>query len=111
MKKINITVIPIEPDKNARILLEGEWTVKQTIAIHQELIAQIDKYESVEVVLQQITSLDITGIQLLYAIRQSAIAANKQCRFELAISHELEQLLAHTGFAHLATQLAYVTQK
>jgi anti-anti-sigma regulatory factor len=73
----------------------GELTLSNTPDIRQLLINQIDKYKSIEVNLISMSSIDLSGVQLLYALKQS-----KPDDFVLKcqINQDYLPIFRHNGF-------------
>jgi ABC-type transporter Mla MlaB component len=106
MKMINYTITPSPGNnKSVHLLLEGELTLGNTKEIVQKLAEAVEKYDSVKVEVKNMLNIDLTGVQLLFAIKHTAFEANKQCIFDIHLPEEVKIYMDHSGFNDLTTLL------
>lgn len=77
------------------LTVTGELTLTNTPDIKQLLVNQFDKYKTIEVNLNSMTSIDLSGVQLIYALKQS-----KPDSFVLncQINEDYLPIFKHNGF-------------
>jgi len=96
---IKTTPFAYEGKDSIKIHIEGELNIKNAKEIKQKLIAAMGEYERYEVNLENITALDVTGIQLLIGIKK-AVGKDK-IQLHLNINKEIETTLAYSGMQQL----------
>jgi ABC-type transporter Mla MlaB component len=78
MKKAEITIQNVsENSKEADVVLEGELGIVGLKDLKVELAELPNKYTSLNVILKNVSRLDIAFIQLLFAFKRSAV---KRCK-------------------------------
>ncbi len=66
-----------EEDGCVIIKIEGAMSVAVAGSIREELIECLDKYESLTLDLEDVSSIDVAGVQLLHSARISAQSVGK----------------------------------
>ena len=108
MKKLHIQQIPAAARKGRAVLLkiEGELTAGNVPAVQQRLLGVLPEAKSLRIVLQEVESMDLAFVQLLWSARRTAAALGKNFTVEGTLPDELRALL-HTagldglpGYAH-----------
>jgi anti-anti-sigma factor len=88
-------------ENNLTISLEGELTLNNATAIRNQLIEALGKCDSLQLKLNQVTSIDLSGIQLLHSLNKTCQYSGKNLAIEISLDRELELLIARTGFESL----------
>lgn len=103
MRKAKITVIPAEDNDNGQSILriEGELTLNTIEETLAEVKAIVDEHQNLLIELRQIDNLDLTGVQLLYAIKKTAEASKKTINYSIELPDELSTIINHAGFNDL----------
>lgn len=103
MKSITINITPLEKEgaKAAMVSVEGDFTLKNAAEIKQQLMHIAENFDHVEVSLNHIVGLDLSGIQLLYAMDKTFTSQKKLLALNVTLSAELEALIKHAGFSDI----------
>jgi anti-anti-sigma regulatory factor len=103
MKKVHIvTEAQKTGDKiSGKISLEGELTLINAQEIKTKLYEALKKYQVLKVSVQNVLSLDLSTIQLLYALSKTAGEMKKAVTFTIVLPPEIEPLLRKAGFRSL----------
>lgn len=80
------------------IEISGEAGIRQAVEIADRLRAALAKHDAVVVVLEAVTGIDITILQLLVSARKTALASGKSICLRAAAGGALRQALIKTGF-------------
>jgi ABC-type transporter Mla MlaB component len=99
---ITVRVDSVSED-SAKISLEGNLIVRDAAIIKSELLTILHTYNKADIYLQYITDIDVTGLQLLWALKKSADATGK--RFQIIFENPgcLQDTITISGFTHLFT--------
>ena len=84
--------------KFTKITIEGELTLSNALAVKEELITLLNKNDSLEVDCKSIQQIDLSGIQLLLALKQSAISQNKTIKLECDLPDDISKIIKNSGF-------------
>ncbi len=111
MKRLHIQQIPATARKGRAVLLkiEGELVADNVPAVQTLLLGVLPEAKSVRLVLQEVESLDLAFVQLLWSARRTAAGLNKNFTVEGTLPDELRALLQTAGldgFPHCAHQPA-----
>lgn len=85
-------------DKDYTLNLGGDLSLNSISEIHEELKKELDKVNSLQIVLNEVEQIDITLIQVLYAIEKEFKTENKSVQITMNLSDQDELLLKRTGF-------------
>jgi ABC-type transporter Mla MlaB component len=107
MKQASINITG-NKKKNAGITLEGSLVLGSLHAVKEELAKAMDRYTSIHVTVKNVATIDLTGVQLLFAIRHSAAALHKKASFEIELAGELNTIISQAGFQNLPAMLQSV---
>ena len=88
-----------EPIK-ATLLVDDELSFINAEEIQEDILKHIKSIDQL-VIQASLVHLDLTGIQLLYAIRKTCEANKKQVTFNLRMNEELKTLISRAGFKEL----------
>ncbi len=99
MKRLHIQQIPAAARKGRAVLLkiEGELVADNVPPVQELLLGVLPEAKSVRLVLQQVESLDLAFVQLLWSARRTAAALNKSFAVEATLPDELRTLLQTAG--------------
>jgi hypothetical protein len=101
MKQASITITNYNKKKSIRILLEGNLIVGSLHTIKEELTTAISRYTNIHVIVKHVTAIDLTGIQLLFAIKRSSETLHKKLSFDIELPDELNTIISQAGFHNL----------
>jgi anti-anti-sigma factor len=88
--------------KNAcAISLEGELTLRNVAAIKKELIKALGKCDSLQLSVHNVTSIDLSWIQLFHSLRKTCKDSGKNITIEMMLNPDTELLFTRTGFGSL----------
>ncbi|QHT68141.1 hypothetical protein GXP67_16580 [Rhodocytophaga rosea] len=100
MKQASITIAN-NKKKSVQIILEGSLVVGSLHTVKEELTAAINRYPTIQVTVTNVTAIDLTGIQLLFAIKKSSELLHKKLSFSIELPDELNKILSRAGFHNL----------
>ncbi|HYC87440.1 MAG TPA: STAS domain-containing protein [Chryseosolibacter sp.] len=83
---------------DGNVMLEGDLTIAQAGQIANKLKEMLKKDESLRVTIQNVTSMDLTFIQLLYSFTKTCRQQNKKVLLDIKLNPDLELLLSKCGF-------------
>ena len=108
MKKATINIKPQgkNKDKNALVELEGELVLGNLDDIRKEIMETIKQYNRLQIEVRNVKAIDLTCIQLLFAIRKTLQNQGKQASFHIETPEDQTLILNHAGFIQLSTLLA-----
>lgn len=92
-----ITVSP-SGSGTTRVLLEGQLIIRNAAEIREQLIAAIKNYENLELVLENVTRIDLSVLQLLVALKKSAANFSKKVSFRPELSGKMKAIVERSGF-------------
>ena len=84
----------------ATLFIDDELSFINCNEIKEEVLKHMNDFE-VLIIQANIAHIDLTGIQLLYAIRKSFAVVNKQVKFSFRMNSELKNLVVRSGFNEL----------
>lgn len=105
MKQALITITGDKKKKTAQILLEGELVLGSLHKIREELVETVSQYSTIHVTLNNVTGIDLTGIQLLIAIKNRLETLHKNFSFDIQLNNELNTVITQAGFSALPVML------
>lgn len=88
------------------ILLEGGLTVSNIEPIKETVLAALQQYQSIKIQLQNVEILDLSVLQILYALRRAAKTDSKTIQLEMYLSEELQTLVRQSGLDRKFNYLA-----
>lgn len=84
-------------DDSYTITLTGDLTIKRASEIQQTLTNALHEHKSIQVVVDNPDSMDLTCVQLLHFAKQSAMAVPKKFVITSTLSSEIRDLLMKSG--------------
>ncbi len=88
----------IHDKKTVKMQIKGDVILQNLNSIFPEIIANIDKHDNIHLILNEITELDLSAIQLIYSIKKTCDSNNKKFELVLELPEEIELLLKNSGF-------------
>lgn len=103
MDTLRIQQIPAAARKGRSVLLkiEGELVTGNAESLRLLLTDLLPEAKSVRIVLQQVESLDLAFVQLLWSARKTATTLDKNFTVEGTLPEEIMVLLRSAGFEKL----------
>lgn len=86
---------------NIQILLSGQLVISNAAQIKKELLTALTNFQSIDLVFENVIKADIAFLQLLIALRKSAIGLDKQVSFDAPASNYLKSLIKNTGLEQI----------
>jgi len=86
--------------QTATLFIDNELSFINSNDIKDEILTQLNNFEHLNIQ-ANIAHIDLTGIQLLYSIKKSCTAVNKQFKFNFKMNSELKNLVIRSGFGEL----------
>lgn len=83
------------------ISLEGELTVNSVGAFKKEMIEALNLCDGVLLKIQNVTSIDLSWIQLWESLKKTCKSTGKEVAVEMILNPDLEILFVRTGFSSL----------
>lgn len=84
----------------ATLFIDDELSFINCNEIKEEVLKHLNEFDLL-LIQANIAHIDLTGIQLLYAVRRSLEAINKQVKFAFRLNVELKNLVIRSGFTEL----------
>jgi hypothetical protein len=69
--------------------------------LKEKLTDAISRYSTIHVIVKNIAAIDLTGIQLLFAIKRSSETLQKKFSFDIDLPDELNTIISQAGFHNL----------
>ncbi len=88
-------------DKDIKEIRVSELTVFTIEETKNNLDKFMGKDEKVKMVFENVSSIDLSYIQLLYSLKKTDNQNNVTFEFEEGISPEIKEILINTGFSEL----------
>ena len=91
-------IISEEDNKKSKIIFEGELTINNIEETKQIIDKAFNDLENLEIECKNVESIDLTYLQLFYAMYKTAKQENKLISFSFDFSHEHQNLIKIIGF-------------
>lgn len=85
-------------DKTVKIILQGELSLPNTAKIQEKIIPLIENYDVFEVNLKNVNNIDLSCLQLLYALKITLDDYNKNLVFNSDIPEQIKMLIEVSDF-------------
>ena len=96
--EVRINVLPAtEKNIEYHIQLEGFLTTSNIGPIKSTVLAALQQHGNIKVQLQNVEKLDLSVIQILYALRRAAKTDNKTICILMDLPHEFQIALKQSG--------------
>lgn len=91
---------PVKGQKQttADITISGDFTINNIVGLKQSIMEVLDNYDSIDLTVDNPANIDLTAVQLLISIQESASLSNKELNFRISVPEDLSKLLEHAGF-------------
>lgn len=96
-------------DKAGQLTLSGEMSVNTIEYITDIVKKEQSKYNTLDIVIQNPTQIDLAGIQLLCSLVSSYKSSNREVKVSLELSKDIESLLNGAGISKIFTNLNNLT--
>jgi anti-anti-sigma regulatory factor len=83
------------------VTLSGDLTISSIAENRARLLNILDTHEEVRITFQDITAVDLAGLQLLFSTFQTAIAVDKRLLISKPLPEPLQQAARTAGFGCL----------
>src|SRR5688572_7403484 len=103
MKKVisDIKISKSQKKNTCAISLEGELTLKNVDAVKKEIIEELERCDVLQLKLHNVTSIDLSCIQLLHSLTKTCKASGKPIAIEMSLNPDAALLFARTGLGSL----------
>ena len=101
MQHAQVTCTPSRGLEPARIVLEGVLTIQHAAVVRDELLKILPRFDAFHVQVCQVVDLDLSFVQLLLALRKTALVAEKKMTIEMDLSDGFQLLLKRSGLYDL----------
>ncbi len=89
----------ISPSDGATaITIEGALTLANGYALRNSLLEILPQDGDVHIVVREVDDIDLSGLQLLVALKKRQLRRGKKVSFEVALPTELREMAVHSGF-------------
>jgi ABC-type transporter Mla MlaB component len=82
-------------------VLKGTLTIRNAAVIRDELLALLPRFDAFHIQVCQVVELDLSFVQLLLALRKTALIGEKKMTIEMDTSAGLQLLLKRSGLYDL----------
>lgn len=102
-KKASIKVTPSTESglKKVTIHLTDDLSLDEVSNIKLLMIQNLDKYQTFDIKVSDVESIDMGIVQLLYSFKWTAERKSKKVHFDISLPEEHILLLEHAGFSEL----------
>src|SRR5436190_1988881 len=84
-------------DNHMRVSMEGQLIIRDGNTIKKELTDALNNSQDLEVVLKNITKIDLAILQLLIALQKSAAMLDKNLSFDIELPEHLQTIIHNSG--------------
>ena len=88
----------IHDDDRVRLCLDGELTVSRVAELKKMMIDALDKSDTIEIDLEEVTRVDLSFLQLACSAHRTAIKSGKDFFFSNGETEMLQQVREQAGF-------------
>jgi ABC-type transporter Mla MlaB component len=104
MKNITFEIQPNNNDTNSICIhLGGDLSLKGVTGLRSKLVEIKDQYNKVEMNVGDVTTLDLSAIQLLLSLKKTFQSLNKELQINFSLAPEMIDLVIKGGFEELLT--------
>lgn len=102
-KDYKLKIVPSKNKKDGKVevILEKELSISILESLQAELTSVLNGFETIEISLKNIESIDLGFIQYLYAFQSTAETRSKNVTLKAVCNEETENLLVNTGLYRL----------
>jgi len=99
--KLKIIPSKNKKEKRAEIILENELTSSVLDNLQLELTDLLKEFETIDIKLRNIDSIDLSFIQYLFSLQSTAEARAKKVNLNAECNDDIKNLLINTGLYRL----------
>lgn len=81
-----------------QIVMSGNLSINTIEEIKRDLDANVDMNQNINIIIKDINIIDISLLQLIYAIKKSMESKNKEFHYKLELNQEYKELISLAGF-------------
>lgn len=85
-------------ERSSRIELKGELSIQHIQNIKARLEEAFKDFDHIELLIKDVSIIDLTALQYLISLKKSEVAINKSFKIEFKMNEDLSNLLKHSGF-------------
>jgi anti-anti-sigma regulatory factor len=101
----NIKIVSQDKNKEkAKIVIKNVLTIDNTESVRKKILTGLHKYKSIDVQLDNITSLDLGGLQLIIGLKNYCNSNQVDFSIQYGISDELNQLMENCGLTTIMSE-------
>ena len=101
----NVKIVMQDKNKEkAKILIQNVLTIDNTEGVRQKLLSGLPKYKSIDVELENITSLDLCGLQLIIGLKKHCNKNQIDFSIHYDVSDDLNQLMENCGLLTIMSE-------
>lgn len=82
---------------NAQLLLEGQLAIRNASLLKKELLTALSNSQNLELILKNITKVDMAFLQLIIALQKNAAKNNKSVSLQMEPSTYLSSIIKKNG--------------
>lgn len=99
--KVLFTPSKRKKTKRVSVLIQGEFTVNTVLLLKEQIFGVFINYDHVDFTISNITQIDLSGIQLLFVIKNIFSESNKIVTLDFDLKKEDRLTMYHSGFSDL----------
>ncbi len=98
----NLKITPgSDNKKKVEITINKELTLNNSSETQKEFLSLIDKYDEFILKTNEIENFDLSGIQLLFSLKQTLEKKGKKLILQINLPGDLKSITDHAGFTNL----------
>lgn len=95
----NVSIINTLTDNHSvQAIVEGDLVIRESADIKEKLLSLFENYRTIEIQFTNIEKLDISALQLLVAMYNSALAEQKTIKYFFEDSEYINSVLNKSGY-------------
>jgi ABC-type transporter Mla MlaB component len=91
----------IQKDSDLTMVLKGNLTLQNIKKIGKDIQNNLQKNKNIRLKIEEVESIDLSMIQLIYVSKQAAIKDAKKFSVSMSLPDELASLISVNGFSQL----------
>ncbi len=104
MENESFVVKTINPGQSqTQLLLEGQLVIRNAALIKKELLSALTNSQTLELILKDITKVDMAFLQLLVALHKSAAIAGKRISLDIEPTAYMKSVVENSGLQNHLT--------
>lgn len=102
-KNVKVEKTGNKKNETVKIMISGDFTIDNAHYIKQDLLDNIASTKSINLVVDEVSNIDLTALQLIYALQKSLSKKNIAFSLKVDLPEELLTLVQHAGFEKITT--------